>query len=441
MKIGLAWATALLTACGGGSSPRPDQSQARAERARSQTIEAGGVAGGETSEFSGGDIGACPEIVSSEPLDLDDPEVASWVAMAQGHHEQTLGWRRLVLSDEVVGFAEHTSVSIDVNVLGGRGLVYGSGGNSTDYELSGCDGRGARQIELEITLATADGAVAATFRSWFEPRASDMPGGVVLHHHGLNPDNSNGVDLHGALELRPEPPLGGTPVIGFEIEFSADSVQGTLSAGLAPSLGNLSGWSPIEAHFPDDPCGSEGRSIGLDEFFEDLGATPRALYQRLATARSREPIPAIWKSSAYGLELSPSDVPGPTEVSVDAGEPTRACAIETSVTVYAPVTVTTADGRVNLTQPFAFKLYANSTYINERTPWVPAADFDAHIGLAGVNLESGYGSVYFQNHVDGRDGGLEGSLEVSQWDAFVDRVAPYPVLEWCRGPQCLPETQ
>ena len=109
--------------------------------------------------------------------------------------------------------------------------------------------------------------------------------------------------------------------------------------------------------------------------------------------------------------------------------------------MYAPVTVTTADGRVNLTQPFAFKLYANSTYINERTPWVPAADFDAHIGLAGVNLESGYGSVYFQHHVDGRDGGLEGSLEVSQWDAFVDRVAPYPVLEWCRGPQCLPETQ
>ncbi len=439
MKATLAWGVALLTACGTG--PAQNLEQARAERARAQATEAAGdVAGGETSEFSG-DIGACPEIVSSGPLDLEDPEVASWVAMAQGHHELTLGWRRLVLSDEVAGFAEHTSVSIDVNVPRGREVVYGSGG-STDSELAGCDGLRGRQIDLEITLATADGAVATTFRSWFQPAPTDTRG-MVLRRDGLNPDGGPGaVDLNGTLELRPDPALAGTPRIRVELEFSADSVRGSLSPEVLPEADSwdLSSWMPIEAIFPDDPCGGGGRSIGLDEFFADLGGTPRAHYQRIATARGCERIAAVWSSSPSHVQPSPLDVPldvpPPTEISLNAGEPTLACAIETSVTVYAPLTVTTADGLVGFTQPFAFKLYDSSTFINERTPWVPAADFNARIGLGGVNLEGGYGSIYFQNDVDLGNASVEGALEVSQWDAFTDRRAAYPVLEWCRGRQC-----
>jgi hypothetical protein len=433
MKAKLAVGVGLLAACSGGSGQSSEQ--ARAERARAQATEAAGdVAGGETSEFSG-DFAACPEIASSESLDLDDPEVASWVAMAQGHHEQTLGWRRLVLSNEVGGFAEHTSVSIDVNVLRGRDIVYGSGGSSADDEVSGCDGLRGRQIELEITLTTADGAVAITFRNWFEPAPTDARG-IVLRHHGFNPDVPGAIDLNGTLELRPDDPaLAGAPLIGVELEFSADSVRGSLS----PGLGGSSSWSPIEAIFPDDACGSEGRSIGLDEFSRDLGGTPRAYYQRIATARVSERLGAVWKSSPSNVEPSPLDlpleVPPPTEVSLDFGEPALACAIGTSVKVYAPVTVTTADGIVSFRQPFAFTLYDSGAYINERTPWVPAADFNEHMGLGGVNLESGYGSIYLQTNVDWRNAWVKGSLEVSQWDVFTDRRAAYPVLEWCSG-QC-----
>jgi hypothetical protein len=435
MKVKLGLGVALLAACGGGSGQGPDQSQerARAERARSQATEAGGyVAGGETSEFSG-DFGACPEIASSEPLDLDDPEVASWVALAQGHHEQTLGWRRLVLSDEVTGFAEHTSVSIDVNVLRGRDVVYGSGG-STDYEVGGCDGLRGRQIELEIALATADGAVTTTFRNWFEPAPSDLHG-MVLNHHGLNPDNSGGVELSGLLELGLDPALGGTPRMWFDIEFSADSVQGSLYPGVSPEdeTWPRTSWTPIEAIFPDHACGSGEHPIGLDESFADIGDTPRAYYRRVAATWEREPIPAVWKSSPYGIELSPLDVPPRTEVRLDAGEPTHACANGTTATVYASLTVKTADGRVNLTQPFRSTLYSSGVYINERTPWVPAAAFDERMGLDGVNLPNGYGSIYLQNSMEWRSARVEGSLEVSQWDAFTDRVAAYPTLEWCSG--------
>jgi hypothetical protein len=219
-------------------------------------------------------------------------------------------------------------------------------------------------------------------------------------------------------------------------------VRGSFSPELAPEVQawNRSLWRPIEAIFPDDPCGTNGRSIGLDEVFGYLGGTPRAHYQRTATAWGREPIPAVWRSSPSNVEPSPLDVPldvpAPTEVSLTAGEPTLACAIETSVTVHAPLTVATADGRVSVTQPFAFNLNESSASIIERTPWVPAADFNEHMGLEGANLEGGYGSIYFYNDMNWQVGSVEGALEVSQWDAFTDRRAAYPVLEWCRGRQC-----
>jgi hypothetical protein len=432
MKAKLVWGVALLTACGGGAGQSPEQ--ARAERARVQAAGAAGdVAGGETSEFSG-DIVGCPEIVSVEPLDLDDPEVASWVAMAQGHHQQTLGWRRLMLSDEVAGFAEHTSVSMDVHVPRGREVVYGSGG-STSSELAGCDGLRGRQIEIEITLATADGAVASTtFRNWFQP-APTASRGMVLRRDGLNPDGPRAVDLNGTLELRPDPALAATPRIGLEIEFGADSVRGSLIPFVAPEGdAGVSSWAPIEAIFPDDPCGSDGRSIGLDELFGDLGGTPRAYYQPAATSRASQRLGAVWKSLPSNVEPSPLDapldVPPPTEVSLDFGEPTLACAIENSVTVYAPVTVRTADGLVSFTQPFGFTLSDSGASINGRTPWVPAASFSEQMGLAGVDLEGGYGSIYLFSSTNWRNGGAEGTLEVSHWDAFTERRPAYAVLEW-----------
>ena len=445
MKAKLALGVVLLAACSeGGSWVRP--SPGGSERASSPATEASGdVAGGETSEFTGGGD-PCDEIASSEPVALDDPEVASWVAMAQGHHEQTLGWRRLALSDEVAGFAEHTTLSIDVNVLGAREIVLGSSG--PDDELFGCSRRRGRQIELEITLATGDGAVATSFRSWFHPAPTGSRG-MVLQYYGQTTDSSGPIDLNGTLELGLDPALGGTPLLLVELEFGADSVQGSLLPSVMPEVGDREGtpWWPIEALFPDDGCGGEGRSIGLDEPFAAIGETPRAYYQRMVGARLHVPTPAAWKSKpSYDLPSPldvPLDLPPPTEVSLGFGEPTRACAIDTYVTVYAPLTVTTADGRVNLTQPFAFNLSEAPTftmsgvraYIVEPTPWVPAAEFDEQMGIDGVNLPRGYGSISFE--LSWENSLIEGRIVVTQWDAFRQRAVAYPVLEWCQGAFCV----
>jgi hypothetical protein len=53
-----------------------------------------------------------------------------------------------------------------------------------------------------------------------------------------------------------------------------------------------------------------------------------------------------------------------------------------------------------------------------------------------VNLEGGYGSIYLSNDMNSQLGSVEGALEVSQWDAFADLRAAYPVLEWRRGLNC-----
>lgn len=440
MKARLAWGVALLTACGGYSGPSAELTR---ERARQRPTEAVvDAVGGEPREPSGG-IVDCLETTSSEPLDLNDPEVASWVAMVQGHHEQTLGWRRLVLSDELAGFEEHTSVSIDVNVTGGRERVYESGG-STEGALAGCEGVRVREIELEITFATADGAVAATFRRWFAPAPSDWHG-TVVQFYGPLADESGAVALGGTLELNFEPALGGTPSVWVQLEFSADSVRGSWAPAVMPGDDARDGaplW-PIEAIFPDDPCGSigsEGRSIALDEFSTELGGAPRAIYQRMPAARAPARLGAVWRSSPSDVVPSPADlpldVPPATQVTLIAGEPTRACLVGTTVTVHAPLTVTTADGLVSFTQPFIFNLSEGSAYIGERTPWVPAGDFNERSGIGDVNLQGGYGSIYFQSFVDWRSRLIEGALEVSHWNAFSDRRAAYPVLEWCNASVC-----
>lgn len=446
MRARLACGVALLMACGGYSGPSAEE---RAARARPQVTEGvGDVAGGETSEFTGG-IDPCSKIVSSEPIDLEveDPELASWAAMAQGHHEQTLGWRRLVLSDEVVGFEEHTTVSIDVNVLGGRENVYGNVYGSTEDGFIDCEGRRGREIGLEIRLATADGAYASTWRNWFTPGPTASRG-TVLSMNGANVHDM-GDGLNGTLELGFDPALGGTPRMRVEIEFSAEFVRGRLAPEVLPEdgAGNGAPWWPIEGLFPDDPCvslGSDGVTIGLDEYSSAIGGTPRAIYRRMATARAGQRLGAVWRSMPSNVQPSPSDVPvdvpPPTEVSLSAGEPTRACDQTTSVTVYGPLTVTTADGLVNFTQPFGFNLVADSYYVGELTPWVPAADFNANAGLGGVHLDSGYGTIYLQSFVNWQNRWVEGALEVQQWDAFTHERAAYPVLEWCNYGQCAPAT-
>src|SRR5687767_3650597 len=157
----------LLAACGGNSQNRLSPTAAD-------------VAGGETSEFSGGNIAYCPdEGATFTALDVESPELAPWVALVAGQHEAPLGWTAAFASDAIGGYEPRTRISLDVRVLGARDVVFGE--NSLGYEGSDCNGTRAREIQLAVALRTADGALSGQFEHWVTPRVDEnMPGGRYL---------------------------------------------------------------------------------------------------------------------------------------------------------------------------------------------------------------------------------------------------------------------
>lgn len=450
MRNRLGLGTCLLLACGGsGESARPsgggEAGGGDREDSAPADLEPGPVAGGETSEFSGGDIAYCPEVRSSEPLPLDDAELAPWVAVAAGHHEQTLGWQREFLSDAVRGFEEHTTVSIDVTVLGARERVYGDGGFG-GYEFEACRDRRSRQLDLEIRLETADGAVAASFREWYEPRITDV--GPTLERIWLDPDVVIGdIDFSGSLELGLDGALQGTPRLSVAVSFGAESVFGSLLPLISPpeedaALG--SSWRPIRAEFPDDGCAGHDAPIALDDSIESLSDTPRLAFERAAAAYAAEsPIPAGWEAPFYRQVPVDVDVPPPTQVDVSLGEPTHACRSSDIAIVYAPLTVVSADGRVNVTRSVGVALYGDAgAGSSTDSPWVPAAVFEQHFGLSGVALDDGaVGRIALSTNLNLEGDGVEGYLTAWQWNAFNEDLAAAPRFRWCRGTICSPIPQ
>ncbi len=400
----------------------------------------GDVAGGETSEFSGGDIEGCPEIVSTTALDLQDEEVAAWVALAEGRHELSLLWRSDFVTDALSGFEEHTEVSLDVSVLAGRELEYGSGGYE-GYEYAACDGAKARQLELEVALHTADGALTATFPHWVELYGSaTAPGGPRMSSARVREGNGTYEEpsFTSSIELGLDAELGGTPLLGVSLDLATGSLRGNLTpfVSLPPSgSGDDSAtWAPLSGIFPDDGCGRYDRAVPLDEVNGALGATPRAAYESSAL-RQPATYDAAWEEGVTEPYGPPASLNW-TEVTVTAGAPTHACQDDDRVTIHASLGIETADGRVSLTQPATLSLGSSPTTIaGSKSRWIPAGSFQ---GMTGMDVDFGdgeFGAIDI-NHWNNDDGGIEGNLHVLAWREFESAPSTHPALRWCAGALC-----
>jgi hypothetical protein len=441
MKLKLAVGATLVLACGGGGERGTSSPGEVSDRGTNSSVDgsdsSGGeseLAGGETSEFSGGDISYCPEIVSNEPLDLARAEWAPWVVRVAGRHELTLGWLRLFEADTVTGFEEHTSIVLEVSVIGGRALEYGAGEYS-GYELEGCNGQRAEQLGLAFEIATGDGALVASYQEWFQRYPDDeAPGGEVLSVGSLHPDrDGDGVAFTGNLVLDISPAFDGDPLLYPNyFSFDANGARGALMPALRASERREA--TPIEGIFPDDPCRGSGRSVPLDADVDFADLTPRQLFQRVASRWEAAPSAATWSTrdgSSAGLPA--------TEVNLRAGEPTLACVSGSSIEVHAPLTLTTADGRVNLTRSVATSVAAQGGASTQgQSTWLPASRFETEMGISGVDFTGAeYGSVSLFNAVGYADGRGQGSLDVSLWRADGDESADgYPHLTWCQGVSC-----
>lgn len=431
--IGGALVSLLALACGGGGGERTSTPMRTA---------ASDIAGGQTSEFSGGSIAFCPETLSNTSFALDAPGVAEWVELADGHHELSLGWRKLFAIDTLTGFEEHTRLLLDVNVLGARELVYGAGG-SDNYEVSGCEGLRELQLEIEGDLETADGALRGPFRQWLRAeRDPAAPGGRRLFTTSLK-DESNGShllsDFASTLDLGIEVAATDSQYLVLGLGFDGESAHGYLGPSLlraGPANEPPSVWSPVEGTFPDVGCGSNllTRALPLDETSAVLGETPRAAFERFASSGPAT-FEAAWQQPGRGEE--PPRVLSQTEVELRLGSAEHACILGDTVSVHTSVAVVTADGVVNLTQPGVLGLQrGRGPGVGFESVWIPNAHFEAATGMRGVELGSGeYGALRL-HHDDNGDGEFEGSLRVQKWQNFELQLSEQPELKWCGGEDC-----
>jgi hypothetical protein len=234
--------------------------------------------------------------------------------------------------------------------------------------------------------------------------------------------------------------------LGIYIGFDAESVRGSLLPTISPdpSNANRSQWTPLQGNFPDSECNGES-PLGLDDVVPSIGETPRASFQRAAAVWERNPIPAVWTAAPYGVALPGVEAPPPTEVTLSVGEPTHACLSGDWALAYATLTLASADGIVNLTQPITVEFYPGARASTRvRTPWLPAASFAAETGLSRLDLAAGsYGAVELHHAMELEEDRLEGELTVFRWEAFSEELAAHPALSWCAGSRCgaAPETE
>jgi hypothetical protein len=422
---------ALLVACGDGD-----------RASRSQSSLAADVAGGETSEFSGGNIAYCPEAGATlTELDVESDELAPWVALAAGHHEARLRWTAAFVSDAIGGYEPQTSVALDVTVLGARDVVFG--GNDLGYEGSGCAGQRERQFLLGVALRTSDGALSGQFEHWVSPAVDEkVPGGRYLSSTS-KADNWDyplaGFESALELDVQPEGELGRE--LRFQLSFDAESARGRIAAYITSrepsSETGRSFWSPLGGVFPDNGCES-GWPAALDAEDPALGEAPIDAYAGFRAALERAPVPAVWQRN---VRVVPSDdiETHSTEVSLRAGEPTLACRDAQGVVVHAPFSLDTADGQIHYRANLVTRLTREGIESqHEYAPLVPVADFEAVTGVSGVEFGAvEYAGVGVGIQSDAAGDEIRGTLGVSKWEGFETRSLEQS-LEWCAGQGCEP---
>jgi len=403
-----------LAACG-GSNPKPPNGNPLDD------TSGDAIAGGETSEFGGEGIYCEP--ASTTPLDLDAEDLAPWVAMVEGHHELSFTWQRQFLSDDITGFEEETRVALDVTALEAHAV-----------ELDEYCGQGRRSLhlELEIALATADGALQGTFRH----RVGTAPGaapelGEPLSTFPIPPYTQPSLDdFSGSLAYGVDLQQQARRQFSAQLAFDGSSVLGKISTFLSPGTGedSLAGWTPIEGAFPDDGCAfSGGRPLDLDAPVTGFAAaTPRALLERALALWGQGPIAA--------QRAGASD----TSVQLSAAAEAQACQgigqlSFGAITINVPIRLETADGSVALEHTARFTFLPGDTPVDGRSwprRWIPVDQFEEVTGIQGVSFGSGeYGSVDFLSTFDPTANTTTGALYVDKWQNMDPQSADF-ALTW-----------
>jgi hypothetical protein len=403
-------------------------------------------AGGETSEFSGGSmpLGYCPIEESRTALDLERDDVASWLALATGHHTIDLGWRKLFPDPAIGGFEESTTLSLDVTPISAEDVVCRTGG-AGGYEAEGVDGRVLRRFELGIELSTADGAIRAAFPARFFRNVNYVGDRILEGGIGQLPF----ADVTGTLELGIDPALfGATQTLSVGLSFDGQAPRGTIEPWVTLRYVGSSTprWSPVTATFPAPGAGCDvGNLVPLDEPYPPIGVTPRAAYEELRALFPDGPVTGDWLEEPEG-PVEPDGLPW-ADVTLRAGEPRHACALGDSagIQVYASLRIETADGRMRA-EPSVVADIGGFTASGPReltasmtsTPgWMARPEFEASAGVPELELgHAEYAAFHLYQSLSAADDQLQGELRLVKWEDYRARRVDKPALRWCAGPDC-----
>ncbi|MET0414374.1 MAG: hypothetical protein ABW217_23890 [Polyangiaceae bacterium] len=216
----------LIVACGQGTK-QPSSAPTG--------LEQSDVAGGETSEFSGGDISYCPEAGATfVPLGLESEELEPWVAMVQGEYDTTLEWQPGLVGDAGSDAVTRTRLQLDIDVVSAQDVVFGA---TPGYEAERCEGTRELRLLLAVALRTADGALSGSFQHWVSPAknaqlltTTAMRGNAI--YSSADFASAAGLVLEPGSELR------------FSLELAAGSLRGVLTFEPAGSSCSVRGAFP-----------------------------------------------------------------------------------------------------------------------------------------------------------------------------------------------------
>lgn len=234
-----------LAACGDGAEERRTLQPAVADDSAAET-EPTMMAGGETSEFSGGNLLYCPDAGATIlPLDLTSEALAAWIALIPGAHDTTLEWQPGIVADAGSEPVASTRLQLDIDLLRAQDVVFD--GANLGYEGEGCNGKRERQILLAISLHTDDGALSGYFEHWVSPVEDALAEPRLVttskRDNGRYPlagfTSPGGLALAAGAELR------------FGLELTADRLRGVLMFALARARGEPQG---VKGAFPNYDC-------------------------------------------------------------------------------------------------------------------------------------------------------------------------------------------
>jgi hypothetical protein len=347
--------------------------------------------------------------------------------MAEGHYEVGFNWQRVFLTDAITGFEENTRASLDVSVLA-----------AYDVDFGGFCAAGNRslQLELEVAIETADGALRGVFsHSVATDPSSGMTVGEPLRTYWPQEVELTPLDgLSGSLDYGVDLELMARTDLAVQLSLDGTSAYGSLMPFLSPrSSVTGAGYTPIFGVFAEDGCiYAAGQSLAMDAILTLPGfveETPRALFERATSHWRAGPLAARWTDGTT------------TELNVSAGEPIRVCTAGVhvafaAVVIDAPVRVESADGTIALDQTLPFVFYPGQAMATANTNqvrrlWIPVEQFERMTGIQGVNFGGAeFGGVYLSNQFDLGANTAIGGLMIEKWQNVEASAADYPSLSW-----------